>query len=102
MILVLWCPGVGRRTARHKAMRSLLSRMAASISIGHRSVKTTQAYYCQKSLDTVNSEVLPAMDDFVYPLHELLVGLFSLWRKADAFMTVIAVVQCNQTTIRHP
>jgi hypothetical protein len=65
MILVFWRPGIGRRTARRKAMRSLLSRMVASISIEHRSVKTTQAYYCQKSLDTVNSEVLQALDDAV-------------------------------------
>jgi len=35
----------------------------ASIALGHRSVTTTQAYYCQKSLDTVNSEVLRALDD---------------------------------------
>jgi integrase len=35
----------------------------ASIVLGHRSVRTTQAYYCQKSLDTVNSEVLRALDD---------------------------------------
>ncbi|MGB2580934.1 MAG: hypothetical protein WBD03_00495 [Thermoplasmata archaeon] len=44
-------------------MQSLLSRMVASISIGHGSVKTTQAYYCQESLDTVNTEVLRALDD---------------------------------------
>ena len=36
-----------------------------AIALGHNSVKTTQAYYCQKSLDTVNSEVLKALDDAV-------------------------------------
>ena len=34
-----------------------------AIALGHRSIKTTQAYYCQKSLDTVNSEVLRALED---------------------------------------
>jgi hypothetical protein len=33
----------------------------ASLAIGHKSVRTTQAYYCQKSMDVVNSEVLRAL-----------------------------------------
>jgi len=33
----------------------------ASLALGHRSVRTTQAYYCQKSMDTVRSEVLRAL-----------------------------------------
>lgn len=33
----------------------------ASLALGHRSVKTTQAYYCQKSMDIVRSEVLRAL-----------------------------------------
>jgi integrase len=33
----------------------------ASLALGHKSVKTTQAYYCQKSMDSVNSEVLRAL-----------------------------------------
>ena len=37
------------------------------------------------------------MDDFVYPLHELLLCLFSLWCKADALMTVIAAVHCDKS-----
>jgi len=37
----------------------------ASIALGHNSVKTTQAYYCQKSLDTVKSNVLRALENAV-------------------------------------
>jgi len=37
----------------------------AQIALGHNSVKTTQAYYCQKSLDTVNSNVLRVLDNAV-------------------------------------
>ena len=33
----------------------------ASLALGHRSVRTTQAYYCQKSMDIVRSEVLRAL-----------------------------------------
>ncbi|MBU0624069.1 MAG: hypothetical protein KJ672_04410 [Candidatus Thermoplasmatota archaeon] len=36
-----------------------------SIALGRRSVKTTQAYYCQKSLDTVQSNVLRALENAV-------------------------------------
>ena len=37
----------------------------ASIALGHSSVKTTQAYYCQKSSDTVRSNVLRALENAV-------------------------------------
>lgn len=36
-----------------------------AIALGHDSVKTTQAYYCQKSLDTVKSNVLRALENAV-------------------------------------
>jgi integrase/recombinase XerD len=34
----------------------------ASLALGHRSVRTTQAYYCQRSMDTVKTEVLRALE----------------------------------------
>ena len=37
----------------------------ASIVLGRNSVKTTQAYYCQKSIDTVKSDVLRALENAV-------------------------------------
>jgi integrase len=37
----------------------------ASLALGHRSVRTTQAYYCQKSMDTVRTEVLRALENEV-------------------------------------
>jgi integrase len=52
-----------RRTYGQILLDSGTSIEIASIALGHRSIKTTQAYYCQKSLDTVNSEVLRALDD---------------------------------------
>jgi integrase len=58
-----------RRTYGQMLLDSGASIETASIALGHRSIKTTQAYYCQKSIDTVNSEVLQALDDAVpgYP-----------------------------------
>lgn len=55
-----------RRTYGQMLLDSGTSIETASIALGHRSIKTTQAYYCQKSLDTVNSEVLRALDDAVH------------------------------------
>lgn len=52
-----------RRTYGQMLLDSGTSLETASIALGHRSVRTTQAYYCQKSLDTVNSEILRALDD---------------------------------------
>ena len=52
-----------RRTYGQMLLDSGTSLETASIALGHGSVRTTQAYYCQKSLDTVNSEVLRALDD---------------------------------------
>ena len=37
----------------------------ASIALGHNSVKTTQAYYCQKNIDTVKSNVLRVLENAV-------------------------------------
>ena len=54
------------RTLRRTYGQMLLDNEAdlevASLALGHRSVRTTQAYYCQKSMDTVRSEVLRAFD----------------------------------------
>jgi hypothetical protein len=36
-----------------------------AIALGHNSVKTTQACYCQKSLDIVKSNVLHALENAV-------------------------------------
>lgn len=52
-----------RRTYGQMLLDSGTSLETASIAPWHRSVKTTQAYYCQKSLDTVNSEALRALED---------------------------------------
>ena len=54
-----------RRTYGQTLLDSGTSLETASIAIGHGSIRTTQAYYCQESLDTVNSEVLRALEDEV-------------------------------------
>lgn len=52
-----------RRTYGQMLLDSGPSIETASIALGHRSIKTTQAHYCQESLDTVNSQVLRALED---------------------------------------
>jgi len=50
-----------RRTYGQMLLDNDASLEIASLALGHRSVRTTQAYYCQKSMDTVKSEVLRAL-----------------------------------------
>ena len=54
-----------RRTYGQMLLDRGTSIETASIALGHRSIRTTQAYYCQKSIDTVKSNVLNALEDAV-------------------------------------
>ena len=72
-----------RRTYGQVLVDSSTSIGTATIALGHRSIKTTQAYYCQKSLDTVNSKVLGRCRVWLprckKPLDFSDRGLYQLW-----------------------